>query len=661
MSTDAEPVRVGRWPDGVRPMPMSAKIAFVAVTMLYLFLIAHRPVYYIADADYDDALFTKLALNLASGHWLGGYNETTLIKGIGFPFFLAVNYLIGLPANLSLCLLYTAACFCMGAVLRPFIRSDAAGVLLFAALLFIPPLSSYATIRMNREFFYAAMTLATLASAVNLVFGRSHPRSWRGPAALTGGLAAWTWLTREEGVWLLPALAFLALAGAMRPSGAPRSVLIRAGAALVTALLLIGGVGLVNRLVYGRFVVNETTSAPFQSALSMLQKASYPDWKPHVPVPLAARTKLYAQSPSFRRLKPFLDPDDGSSVWIGSGCDEQPAICGELGGGWFLWAFRDAAAKLGVFGNPTSAARFFRQVETEVAQACAQGRLLCARWMLPLVPPFTRDQIETFPTHLYAAARLAILAESPGTDWPQIAPLRGLELQQAELVSVPEHGPGRIIVLAGTWHGAGDALPTVAGLRSTQVIDLERKADPAHPEAAGADLRFTLTLACLMAPCAIRIGDAPGVEVSIEPPSASLKAPIAIGAERLSIDSAAYSPLTLRTRAANAWNRILPVLEIPFRILVVVGLLGYVVNLIGAIASRSLPPIFAIALALALAVACRAVLLALVDATSFPALDYDYMAAALPLTVCAAVLSTVACYDWLREWCRRGFVATHGP
>lgn len=638
--------------DGAPPSISAWTLAIaLALGLAYLFLVGHRPVFYIPGADYDDELFASTAMRLASGHWLGAYGPTTLIKGIGFPVFLAINSIIGLPANTGLCLAYAAAGAYLCVVLRPLLRSDAAALTLLALLLFIPPLASSATMRLNREFFYTAIVLGFLASAVNLFWRRAPLSSWAaGP--LTGALGGWMWLTREEGVWVLPAIALIAVTGWIGGQASRRSIVVGVSVALVTSVGLVTGVGLVNRLAYGSFVVNEVKSASFQDALTMLEKASYADWKPYLPVPAAARAKLYRESPSFRLLQPFLDPPGGPSPWMRSGCEELPTACGDIAGGWFLWAFREAVFSAGQAESPRHAADFYRKVGAEVRAACNERRLTCARWLVPMVPPFTRSQAFRFGDNLRASIGLAVMLEPPDDGWPAIAALGGGDMQQLELTSVPEHGPGRIVLLHGSLSGPAASGVTMVGLDSAQVVQFDQTVDPAQAPVSDGTRRsrFTATIACLLEPCAVRLGDGSGatsdlgVAPTLQPPDAS----IPVGASAFTIEDVTASDMTVRTRAAAFWVRHLPSLQVFYQLVLGVGALCYLLGLAAMIVGRRMSPLIAIATALGTAATARAVLLALIDATSFPALNYGYMAPALPLVVAAAVVSVVEVVMLLR-------------
>jgi hypothetical protein len=91
-------------------MPRPMLIAMGVSSVLYVVLCLHLPVALFSDGLYDDALFATHAAFIYSGHWLGPYDLRTFIKGPGFPLFLAVNAILGLPISFTLALFYSSAC-----------------------------------------------------------------------------------------------------------------------------------------------------------------------------------------------------------------------------------------------------------------------------------------------------------------------------------------------------------------------------------------------------------------------------------------------------------------------------------------------------------------------------------------------------------------------
>ena len=81
-----------------------------AMVLLKLWLLSPQEIV-ARTAPHDDTLFVGLALNILQGEWLGAYDQFTLMKGSGYPIFIAFSNIIGVPLILSQELLYLGACF----------------------------------------------------------------------------------------------------------------------------------------------------------------------------------------------------------------------------------------------------------------------------------------------------------------------------------------------------------------------------------------------------------------------------------------------------------------------------------------------------------------------------------------------------------------------
>ena len=152
----------------------------------------------------------------------------------------------------------------------------------------------------------------------------------------------------------------------------------------------------------------------FQLAMNALQRVGAVYQRPYLPVPREAREMIYAESPSFAKLKEFLDPTNGVNPFNNKAvCDLLPSTCGDIGGGWFMWAVREAASRAGLHQSPTVAALFYRSVAQEVDAACGAGRLVCANRYLSLLPSMTREQWQRLPTAFLTALQLILYFAPP--------------------------------------------------------------------------------------------------------------------------------------------------------------------------------------------------------------------------------------------------------
>src|SRR5690606_5411877 len=125
--------------DTTAPAERPWSIFFVLCIVLgRLALAAGQPLQAIGGADHDDGMFTTLARHLLQGAWLGPYDSLTLVKGPGYPIFIAANFWLGLPLYLTQTLFYIASCAALTLAVRPFLPARWAAVLLFGILAFCP-------------------------------------------------------------------------------------------------------------------------------------------------------------------------------------------------------------------------------------------------------------------------------------------------------------------------------------------------------------------------------------------------------------------------------------------------------------------------------------------------------------------------------------------
>jgi hypothetical protein len=115
----------------------------------------------------------------------------------------------------------------------------------------------------------------------------------------------------------------------------------------------------------------------------------------------SGRAQIYAVSPAFRELQPALE--DLNSGWFTYGCLSYPHTCGDLTGGWFLWAVRDAVTRSGYHSTAANAAAYYLRLADEINAACESGRLDCDSPRETLVDPLRWYHIEHLPGAVTAA------------------------------------------------------------------------------------------------------------------------------------------------------------------------------------------------------------------------------------------------------------------
>jgi len=328
---------------------------------------------------HDDYLFIRLAKHLLSGEWLGPYNHFTLIKGPGYPLFIAASHLAGIPLLLSQQLLYSFACVLAISALRPLCGNRYLLMACFALLLLNPFLYNYPVPgRAFREGFSISLVLIVFATLLGSITRLGHPGK-RSLIWATGFGLAFTllWHTREEGLWLLPSVALAALMIILVDRPDSRISLNRRILTLFIPLALFCAasfsLAFLNYMNYGEFIINELKSKEFISAYGGLMNIIPDHFKRFTPVSDDVLHKAFAASPAFRELEPIFTAAAQKSHLV------PP---------FFIWSLRETVRKAGHSTNLTEALQFYGRIGDELAQGCKDGRLNCLDRAPSLQPPW---------------------------------------------------------------------------------------------------------------------------------------------------------------------------------------------------------------------------------------------------------------------------------
>ena len=295
---------------GSRPGWLFAAGATLLV-LLKLWLVGAQTIHAIGRSPHDDRMLLELAESILHGRWLGDYTEYTLIKGPFYPIFVAAVFLLGVPLFAAQHLLYSASCGMVVLALRPARVSPALALWLFAALLFNPVSYDAAVLsRVMRQDIVAALSLFIIAGVTGLHFRREEP--WRRMlpwSVLLGCSLAAFWLTREDCVWIAPALflPWIATLWQVVRGPAPGKA-ARVGVLVMPAALWAGGmlaVAALNWSHYGVFTTCEFRHPSFKAAYRSLVRVKPAEWRQFIPVTRETRERIYKVSPAFAGSRPL--------------------------------------------------------------------------------------------------------------------------------------------------------------------------------------------------------------------------------------------------------------------------------------------------------------------------------------------------------------------
>ncbi|MBI2213836.1 MAG: hypothetical protein HYU52_09325, partial [Acidobacteria bacterium] len=117
--------------------------------------------------------------------------------------------------------------------------------------------------------------------------------------------------------------------------------------------------------------------------------------------------------------------------WVFSSGEALPSVhgSGEIAGGWFMWALRDAVAGAGFYSDGRKASAFYDRLAAEVLEACRAGRLDCSEPVLPFVTGLNRETIRPIALSLLRSIRFMALYERFD---PIVPPSTGNEFSQTK-------------------------------------------------------------------------------------------------------------------------------------------------------------------------------------------------------------------------------------
>lgn len=417
------------------PWALAAAIALASFALRAPFQIQA-----LGAAGHDDLLFVRLADSLRSGEWLGEYDDLTLAKGAGYSIFMAVTSLLHIPLKVAEHGVYLAASLGFSVATGRLVRSRACALVCFGVLAF-NPVFWVADIggRVVRENLYVSLGLALVAFAIHaLLIGSpgapdAEARRNRWSLVGLGAVGALFWITREEGVWLVPALAVIVLAWLWRHRHPAAAGAVRHAGRLVVYLalpvvvfgVLVGVVNAINFARYGLFINNDFRARNFPAAYGALARIEHERWRPYVIFPADARRKAYAVSPAARELAPLFEGERGE-FWRRVGCDQtRTPDCTEILSGWFMWALREAIHTAG--HDTAHAARALeRRLAREINTACEQGKIACGPRNSSVVPSWRPEYL---PRVLEATRSVAGTLLTLGGVRPDVKPSSGSEDQ----------------------------------------------------------------------------------------------------------------------------------------------------------------------------------------------------------------------------------------
>lgn len=355
-------------------------------------------------APHDDTLFYRLGLSISNGHWLGTYDPTTLIKGIGYPLFLSLAIKLHLPIRVLESLLICGSSFYFILSLNKFYDKRILAIGL-TILVFYPYQYGPLDFRLLRDMIYPQLLLIIFASVFYIISNSTE--FWKKFNYIHGlilGASLYFFVnTREEGIWIYPSLFLGILIGLFlyKKNGLLSKFLYTVLLSVLVFIFLLYSHKYLNYRTLGAPITNIFKESNFQKGYGSLLRVSSSNLT-YDTVTKNTWEEIFKVSPTSALLKKYIIGPSYQG-WLDTGCDALKSIQRDMTlsscyssnpsipVGHFMFALMDAISSAGN-NDPKTISAFMKQLSIEIDQACDKAEIKCTNKPLFMMPSHLFNQ-----------------------------------------------------------------------------------------------------------------------------------------------------------------------------------------------------------------------------------------------------------------------------
>ena len=384
-------------------------ICLIIISLFKIHITNKLPIMAFPAQVYDDGLMVTLAKNLIEKNWLGTYNSNTLVKGVGFPVFLAIIKSLNISYIFSINILYTLACLYFIYSIKDDIKNNSLRILIFVLMLFNPVSSAeYTFQRVYRNSIGLFQTIF-IFSAIYIIWKNKFDNIKKLlPHIFIASInTMFLWHSREDGIWIMPFLivsllliSICIIVNCILSKNQTNKIklLINKIAKSVLVLMPIWiliistfTIKIINYKYYGMFIERESETYLNKVTTAFYSVKAY-DEIPRVDNTREKVNRIYEVSETLESIKPNLE--NSLDVWANYSADPKAK---EVENGWFGWALKYAALTAGKYFTPVEANEFFHQIYDEIESALEEGKLEKEPNVISsMLPPFREEYKNRF-------------------------------------------------------------------------------------------------------------------------------------------------------------------------------------------------------------------------------------------------------------------------
>ena len=382
---------------------------FYFIVFLFFFTIYKQIRLQVIPGPVDDLLLLKNAINIILGNWLGDYGQYTLSKGVGYPLFMSIGFILDIDTKNLEFFFYAGTSLFFSLTISKILKNNIIGLIIFFFLISNPFLFDYQLARFVREGLYGSLVLLIVTFLMNIIFLKKKSIKY---SFFFSIFLFWFWITREEQIWLMVSifavLFLLILLNNYYFKNKINYIQILKVLSL-SVLISIGLVLLINTLnyfKYNKFINNDFNNGNYLKAYGGLisLKANY---EKRNPFPKEKRELAYKASPTFKKVEKYLEGEVGKS-WS-SLLDGKPHAKLDTTY-WTMWAIRDAIYKEFSPQNASDADRIYTQIYQEIKKYCEKNKKYCYKNNKSLLPNYPKSEYKNIiSTSIEGLSKLILL------------------------------------------------------------------------------------------------------------------------------------------------------------------------------------------------------------------------------------------------------------
>ncbi len=350
----------------------------------------------------DGWLQVRQTASIASGKWLGTFDNDVLVKEVGYPLFCAMLNVLQIPYGIGVGILNAVCCAMVVIALRPYLKNRFIQIIFYSVLLYCPV--SFRTMYIYRPAILYILPIA-LMSCVLAIFARRNTEEKIGTFLVWGSLGFFFgglfWISKEDSIWILPFMIaeFVVCVAtsiiSMKKDELEKRIVT---AIMIAQILPFAGmifanhaVSLINEKYYGIYTSNDRTKGEFARLCSLLYRIESEDAydNPDVWISRGAMEKAMECSDQMKTLENLFDK-----------CEEygqNPAYGGWPKGDITTWAIRSSAWTAGYYKSEVAATEFYSAVADDLEAAFDDGRLTVKKGikLSNYVKPYTVYELQT--------------------------------------------------------------------------------------------------------------------------------------------------------------------------------------------------------------------------------------------------------------------------